>query len=204
MIEKEHLTIQLDSLPAHLTWDLPPVRWQSDGALLSISAGPHTDLFTSPAGNEAIVNSPRLLFSPGDGDFLLSARVQVDFASTFDAGALLIYGDERCWAKLCFEFSPQSEPMVVSVVNRGVSDDCNSVVIDGNAVYLRIARMGPAYAFHYSLDGASWRMVRHFTLGAGDHAIGVSCQSPTGAGCTVLFSNIRFSAARLDDLRSGK
>jgi hypothetical protein len=198
------MTIQLESLPAPLLWEMTPVGWHSDGPLLTISAGAHTDLFTSPAGDGASANSPRLLFRPDHNDFVLSARVQVNFASTFDAGVLLIYGDERRWAKLCFEYSPQCEPMVVSVVNREVSDDCNSVIIDGNMVYLRIARMGPAYAFHYSLDGIFWRMVRHFTLGAGDHAVGFSCQSPTGAGCTADFSDVRFAAHRLGDLRSGE
>ena len=58
------------------------------------------------------------------------------------------------WAKLCFEYSPQREPMVVSVVTRGLSDDCNSFVVDGATVWLRIARVGSAFAFHASTDGA--------------------------------------------------
>ena len=63
------------------------------------------------------------------GDFLFQARVEVQVGESFDAGVLVVWLDETTWAKLCFEYSPQREPMVVSVVTRGTSDDCNSVVV---------------------------------------------------------------------------
>jgi len=131
------------------------------------------------------LNAPRLL-GAATGDFLLSARVSVGFASTFDAGVLLLYGHDRLWAKLCFEYSPLHHPMVVSVVTRGTSDDANSFEVEGNQIWLRIARMGPACAFHASTDGQSWQLIRHFALGEpGDLAVGFLAQSPTGAGCDV-------------------
>ena len=54
--------------------------------------------------------------------------------------------------------------MVVSVVTRGVSDDCNSFVVDGASVWLRVARVGSAFAFHASTDGSNWSFIRHFAL----------------------------------------
>ncbi len=194
----------LFGIPAPLRWDLPPVAWSGDGDRpLTITAGPRTDLFVNPQGNEATLNAPRLLFTP-QGDYTLSARVTVDFAATFDAGVLLLYADERRWAKICFEFSPQRQPMVVSVVTRGDSDDANAFTVAGNQVFLRIARLGRAFAFHASGDGAVWQMIRHFTLGdEGGVQAGFLSQSPTGAGCTATFDAIRFTAERLADLRSG-
>ena len=122
---------------------------------LRIAAGPKTDFFVHPGTGDARSNAEARLEAV-DGDFVLSARVEVTFASTFDAGALFVWGDEGRWAKLAFELSPQGERMVVSVVTRGRSDDCNSTVIDGDAVWLRVARIGEAYAFHSSLDGETW------------------------------------------------
>jgi hypothetical protein len=58
------------------------------------------------------------------GDYLFSARVGVRFASTFDAGVLMLFSSESVWAKLCFELSPQ-EPTIVSVVTLGTSDHAN-------------------------------------------------------------------------------
>lgn len=46
----------------------------------------------------------------------------------------------RHWAKLCCEFSPAGEPMIVSVVCRGVADDANAFIVPGRPVWLRIGR----------------------------------------------------------------
>jgi regulation of enolase protein 1 (concanavalin A-like superfamily) len=161
-------TVTLASMPMPLRWETAPERWNAEGGGLAIGAGARTDLFIDPQGAAPVLNAPRLL-GAASGDFMLSARVTVPFQATFDAGVLLVYGDERLWAKLCFEFSPQREPMVVSVVTRGTSDDANAFVVEGNQVWLRVARLGSAYAFHASQDGQRWHMIRHFALeGAGD------------------------------------
>jgi regulation of enolase protein 1 (concanavalin A-like superfamily) len=95
--------------------------------------------------------------------------------------------------------------MIVSVVTRGRSDDCNSKIIDGNEVYLRVARLGQAFAFHYSEDGRTWHLVRHFTLGPVDELqVGFSSQSPTGPGCRSTFSEISYEPRLLKGIRSGK
>jgi regulation of enolase protein 1 (concanavalin A-like superfamily) len=172
--------------------------------LVTIAAGPRTDWFVHPGTGEATLNAPAEL-APVEGDFQLRARVEVDFAASFDAGVLVVWHDERTWAKLCFELSPDGEPMVVSVVTRGVSDDANSTVIDGNAVWLRISRIGAAFAFHSSTDGERWSLVRHFALGQdGELLAGVLAQSPTGAGCTARFTHVELTHATLDDIRSGR
>jgi uncharacterized protein len=191
------------ALPVPLRWQGSPARWRLDGDALAITAGAGTDLFADPLGTAPVLNAPRLLGTPA-GDFQLSARVTVDFRTTFDAGVLLLHAGERAWAKLCFERSPQGEPLVVSVVTRGVSDDCNSFAVDGGAVWLRVARLGPAFAFHASTDGAAWRLVRWFALdAAGPVAAGFLAQSPGGQGCTATFEAIRYLPERLHGLRDG-
>jgi regulation of enolase protein 1 (concanavalin A-like superfamily) len=202
----------LTSMPFDLRWEVPPVDWAGDGdATLTITAGPRTDMFVDPRGIDGpTLNAPRLLGSPdadgAAGDYLLGARVRVGFSATYDAGVLLVYGDERSWAKLCFECSPDGRPMIVSVVTRGVSDDANAFEVDGDQVWLRVARLGRAYAFHASTDGTAWRLVRHFALAPGGPPprIGFEAQSPTGGGCTATFERIRFARERLGDLRSGE
>src|SRR4051794_15245972 len=103
----------LPSIPAPLSWGLPPVSWNiGDDGALAITAGPRTDMFVNPNGEGVTLNAPRLVFAPA-GDFMLSARVTVEFAGTYDAGVLLLYAGDSSWAKLCFEYSPQQEPMIV-------------------------------------------------------------------------------------------
>lgn len=173
-----------------------------DGALLG-QAGAGTDLFLDPIGEARKLDAPMLRFTPG-ASFTLSAGVEVAFDRTFDAGVLVLFRDEENWAKLCFEYSPQGRPMVVSVVTRGLSDDCNCVEVEGHNVYLRVARIGRGYAFHYSLSGGlPWHMVRAFSLGDGPMEVGFLVQSPTGSGCSARFHSIQYSAEPLAELRSG-
>jgi regulation of enolase protein 1 (concanavalin A-like superfamily) len=194
----------LEAMPMSLRWLVPAVSSRAGGSSLSLEAAGRTDWFIDPSrAADPVLNAPALI-GEATGDYLFSARVGVRFAATFDAGALMLYAGERVWAKLCFEYSPQQEPMIVSVVTQGASDDANGFVVDGEQVWLRIARLGPAFAFHGSPDGHAWRLVRHFTLGEGvEPAVGFVAQSPTGEGCAVSFDEIRFEAGRLDDLRSG-
>jgi regulation of enolase protein 1 (concanavalin A-like superfamily) len=171
---------------------------------LTLEAGRRTDLFRDPQGAEPRLEAPFRLVDTPDGDWQLSARVQADLRATFDAGALILWSDEETWAKLAFERSPQGEGLVVSVVTRGLSDDCNSTVVDGDTVWLRISRVGAAaYAFHASADGERWDFVRHFALD-GEPQPGFLAQSPTGEGCAATFSAIRLQRGRLRDLRSGE
>jgi regulation of enolase protein 1 (concanavalin A-like superfamily) len=197
--------VRIAAVPMPLRWLREPQSWSvPEGASLLMTAGPRTDWFIDPQLTaEPRLNAPALV-ADRSGDFLLSARVTVDFAATYDAGVLALYSSDRVWAKLCFEFSPQREPMVVSVVTRGVSDDCNSLVIDDASVWLRVAGVGPAFAFHASTDGSSWSFIRHFALDAGgEPSVGFAAQSPTGDGCAVTFERIAYEATRLADLRSG-
>ena len=194
----------LAELPFALDWLVPAAEWSYADGTLTIDAGPNTDWFVDPAGDaEPVSTAPALVGNP-EGAFVLSARVTVDFAATFDAGVLALHANDRRWAKLCFEYSPQAEPMVVSVVTRGVSDDCNSFVVDGPAVWLRVSRLDRSLAFHASTDGFEWRLVRHFALEPVEAlGVGFCAQSPQGNGCRAVFDEIRFASRRLPDLRSG-
>ena len=195
--------IRLPEVLLDLRWRLAPESWELSGGALTIRAGARTDLFVDPSGGSATHNTPHLL-GRADGDFLLSARVSVDFRARFDAGALLLYVDDDHWAKLCFEYAPLDVPTVVSVVTRGLSDDCNSWPVEGNTTWLRVARRGAAFAFHSSTDGETWTLVRSFALGqAGDVSAGFLAQSPEGDGCAATFDSIRFRREFLGDLRSG-
>jgi uncharacterized protein len=194
--------VELPGFPGPLRWDEEPAAFQA-GRALTVRAGPETDLFIDPGTGTRALNAPRLL-GPADGtpdgDFLLSARVEVGFAATFDAGALILWAGEDRWAKLAYELSPQGEPTVVSVVTRGASDDCNA--FSAPNIWLRVARLGPAYAFHASLDGATWRLIRYFALDA-EPRVGFEAQSPVGTGCQAVFDHIAYEPRRLAELRDG-
>jgi uncharacterized protein len=192
--------VQLDSLPMNLTWLGTPPAWSNEDGL-TIDAPPSSDWFVDPSGAVAVTNAPALLGRPPDDDFLLLARVEVDAKATFDAGVLFVYANDTTWAKLCLERSPQGRMMIVSVVTRGTSDDCNSYAIDGNSAWLRAARFKRAFAFHASSDGGRWELIRHFGLPISEVQIGFEVQSPTGNGCRATFADVAYASRQLTDLR---
>ena len=171
---------------------------------LTLSAGPGTDWFRDPDGPTRLATAPVLRFDAVE-DCQLSATVTVDFASTFDAGVLFVHQGEDDYAKLCFERSPHGDNTMVSVVTRGVSDDANGPVIEGNTVQVRVSKYRDVIAFHWSTDGEHWHMLRFFQLRTPTAAtsIGFSTQSPTGAGCTATFSNISYVPGTPTDIRDG-
>jgi hypothetical protein len=117
------------------------------GGSLTVAAGPRTDLFTDPATGEVTATAPYAAVGAPDGDFTFSARVRPALLDSFDAGCLLVVVDGETWAKLACERSPQGDVMVVSVVTRGQSDDANGMLLDAADVWLRVARIGDAFAF---------------------------------------------------------
>jgi regulation of enolase protein 1 (concanavalin A-like superfamily) len=189
----------------------PAGEHQFHEGTLILRSGPRTDLFIDPAApNGQPPDAGRLLGVPPAGDFTLAARVTVGFASDFDAGVLLVYAGPARWAKLCFEYSPQHRPTAVTVVTRGTSDDCNSFEVpSGQALWLRVTRTGPTWAFHGSEDGQWWRLLRYFALGSpgesdpGPVRVGFLAQSPAGEGCQAAFDQITWRAGAPADLRDG-
>ncbi|WP_433500421.1 DUF1349 domain-containing protein [Sphaerimonospora sp. CA-214678] len=195
--------VTLPAVPVPLRVLNSPVSWSVDGDdALTITSGAGTDLFADPGGPGRFCDAPALVGRLG-GDFTLSARIRTDLMSTYDAGVLLLYAGDDLWAKFCLELSPQGRPTIVTVVNRGVSDDCNSIGVTGDDVRLRVSRVGAAFAFHVATGTDFWHLVRYFALD-GDPEIGFLAQSPTGRGCTVRFEEVRYTPGRLSDLRNGE
>jgi regulation of enolase protein 1 (concanavalin A-like superfamily) len=196
--------VGIPRIPVSLRWDGgPPSSYVPHDDGLVIEAGPNTDLFIDPQRTAEVLNAPRLL-ACAEGDLLLSSHVRVAFGQSADAGGVLVWLNDRAWAKFGLELSSQGEPEIVSVVTRGASDRCSGFGVDGDHVWLRIARVGSSYAFHASTDGAYWRLIRHFALYASDTpSYGFAAQSPVGTGCTATFDGISFQAKSLNQLRDG-
>jgi regulation of enolase protein 1 (concanavalin A-like superfamily) len=180
-----------------------------DEGTLTLTGEARSDLFVDPAGTSLDrPDAGYLVGLPPQGDFTLSARVTVPFESSFDAGVLLVHSGPERFAKACFEFSPQGRPMAVSVVTRGVSDDANGRFVDGDTLWLRVTRTGYSWAFHSSLDGEWWDMLRYFTLEEPPEdrenvRVGFLAQSPAGEGLTVTFAQIAYAEGAPENLRDG-
>ncbi len=191
----------IPGLPGTLTWQNSPHSWQLDYKnVLTISAEAKTDWFVDPFDDTVAKNAPILLFTP-DPDYVLSTRVALKFVNKWDAGALMLWGDDHHWAKLSFEFSPGKKPTLVTVVTRGLSDDCNSKELRSDSVYLRIAKSGTTYVFYFSTDARNWQILRTFSLDTDlPIRVGFEAQSPAGSGAVVKFSAITYDSHRIGNI----
>lgn len=193
--------------------ELPTLSWQptsgqavydEGGASLTLTAAAAVDWSNDALGGPQQHAASALGFVAPE-TFSLSAKVVIDGPrTTFDAGALSLWVNPEHWAKLCFEYSPQGEPMIVSVVTNGYSDDCNSHPVQGNWTYLRVSRVGPGWVFHASADGRFWEFIRLFRLASDAPVhVGFLAQAPLGESCVARFEEIELRLEVPEDLRDG-
>ena len=194
--------LQQDGL-GDLQWT-NPTRWEPlPGGGMRVLAQARTDFFRNPNGSAPNENG-HLLWLPVEGDFVVQAHVRPTFASTYDAGALMVRGDEAHWAKLCYEATDFGSHAVVSVVTDGRSDDANGVNLDLPSVWLQIVRQGNLFAMHSAAEGEEWRMTRYFALDLPPEiAVSMVAQSPVGPGTMIDFLHFSVERRSVGNLRAG-
>lgn len=191
--------VSLPAIPFKLHWDNKPLRFSQTPTTLTIEAGKETDMFRDPNVTYNTDNAPKLLFTP-DSNFVFSTGIRHSFTSKWDGGAIVIIEDSLNWIKFCFEKDYTGTRRVVSVVTKDISDDCNSVAINGDLVYYKVAKAGNVITLYYSLDNKKWFLIRHLQFNTKKPLkIGFLSQSPTGKQCTVQFSSIRYLAKKISD-----
>lgn len=192
-------SLKISAIPKWLKWENSPREYHTDKASLVIISGEKTDMFRDPNVTYNTDNAPKLMFD-ADPDFVFSAAIEHAFTSKWDGGALVLKQDSLNWVKCCFEKDYTGARRVVTVVTKGISDDCNSVAITTNKVYLKIAKADNVITVYYSTTGKNWFLVRHFTFDGTDNLkLGFLSQSPTGKSCSVRFTDIRYVKKKISD-----
>jgi regulation of enolase protein 1 (concanavalin A-like superfamily) len=192
-----------------LQWFNEPAKWEPlPGGGIRVYAPARTDYFQNPNGQGGVDSAP-LLWTTVEGDFVAQAHVRPTFASTYDAGALMVRHDETHWAKLCFESTDLGTHAAVSVVTDGLSDDANGVDLETGDIRLQVVRQGDLFGMHYALEGEpgdsrAWRMVRYFALSLPPQVkVGLVAQCPVGSGTVVDFYSFTIESRRVENVRAG-
>lgn len=170
---------------------------------INIFAPAGSNFFVNPSDDYIVTNAP-FFYTEVEGNFVMKARVNHDFISTYDANVLLAYDNDKLWAKACFEYTDLDTHSVVSVMTNEKSDDANGVDIDGNEVWLQIARKDNIFAIHYSLDGNKFYMSRICYLPMQKKIkVGLVAQSPLGQGAMMKFKDVSLELRTLENIRGG-
>jgi hypothetical protein len=191
--------VALPSIPYPLVWENSAKSFSIQENGLIIEAGEKTDMFRDPNVTYNTDNVPKLLFL-ADSNFVLSCAIEHGFVSKWDGGAIVLKSDSINWIKFCFEKDYTGAKRVVSVVTKNISDDCNSMEIDANKAFFKIAKADNVITLYCSREGINWLLIRHFQFDAKPgFKVGFLAQSPTGTGCMVKFSDISYQATRIKD-----
>lgn len=175
---------------------------QKEGRL-TVEAIPKADFFVNPSDG-SIKADAAFVYKEIEGDFVCRAKISLSHKSMFDAGVLLALQDDTHWAKACFEKGDYGFTSVCTVMTNGLSDDGNGVTVNGNTVWLQLARTGNVFSVHYSLDGDKYYMARLCNMPFDKKLkVGFEAQSPTGDGVQVLFENFSIEQISLRDPRAG-
>jgi uncharacterized protein len=192
-------SLEIRSIPHKLFWENKPQQYSIRLNTLEIQSGEKTDMFRDPNVTYNTDNAPKLMFL-ADDDFVLTASIEHAFINKWDGGALVIWQDSLNWVKFCFEKDYTGARRVVSVVTKNISDDCNSVEMDGNQVFYKVAKAANVITLYYSKDGKNWFLVRHFQFDTHSGLqVGFLAQSPTGLNCTVRFTQISYVVKKISD-----
>lgn len=140
------------------------------------------------------------------GNFIMRVKTYHEFKYVYDAASILVMNDTENWAKACAEMTDFGTHAVVSVVARnGESDDANGCDFEGNEVWLQVCRCEKSFAFHYSIDGKKFHMMRFFNLPFKENVkVGLVAQSPAGEGGKRFFSDISLEKKTVKNIRLGK
>lgn len=197
--------------------DFADYKWLNKGdarfeeGKLIINTPAKTDFFC-PGGSigeegiipEGLANAP-FFYKEISGDFVMRVKVSHEFLETYDAAAIMVMKDLQVWAKACFELTDFNTKAVVSVVTNQISDDANGCNIEGNEVWLQVARYDHSFAFHYSLDGIKYDMMRFFSLPVEETVkVGLVAQAPTGQGGDRVYQHLSLENKTVKNLRMGE
>ena len=178
-------------------------NYRVEGTTLYMDANAHSD-FISSAVSKTKTHNAAFVYQEITGDFTIKAKVSHDFIGRYDACGFMAYDNEDLWAKTAYELTNFGTHTVVSVITNKLSDDANGVNLEGNEVWLQLARKGDAFAIHYGLSKDEMFKVRVFSLPMKDTIkVGFITQSPFDEGKEMKFEDFTFVNVGPENIRTG-
>ncbi|QNI38342.1 DUF1349 domain-containing protein [Edaphobacter sp. 4G125] len=142
-----------------LTWEHEPAQWSESSGVLTVTVPAGTDYWRVTHSGAIRDNGP-FRYVEQIGDFEAKVRIAGTYRELYHHAGLMIRIDEKNWIKTGIEFA-NGQQNVSAVVTREASDW--SVIPQVNrpgSIWLRLQRHKDTVQIDYSLDDATWTMVR--------------------------------------------
>lgn len=177
--------------------------YRVEDSTLYMNSNTKTD-FIKSAVSKSKVSTAAYLFQEVTGDFTIKAKVSHEFLGVYDACGMMAYEDNDLWAKCAFELTNFGTHTIVSVITNKTSDDANGVNLEGNEVWLQLARKGDTFAIHYGIEENKLFKVRVFSLPMKQTIkVGFVTQSPNAEGSEMKFEHFSLVNKAPENIRTG-
>lgn len=145
-------------------------------------------------------NRGHALLIDADEEFSFSVKAYRDGTSLYDQCGILVYLDEKNWAKVCMECGENGEAQKLGsvVTRRGFSDWASTDISDDiDTMHYRLSRLGENFLFEASSDGTNYKQMRIFHLRCKNAVprVGVFACCPTGDGFKAEFTQMDLTGA---------
>lgn len=179
-------------LIARMTWFNEPASSKRNGDKLIVHSRPKTD-FWRKTFYGYITDNGHFLHLRADGDFVLQARVNGQYAALYDQAGLMVRVNAENWMKCGTEFFDGKRHASV-VFTREFSDwSTMPDLTETGPVWWRAVRKGESLEALCSLDGKNFTSVRQGYFPASAAEVGVMCAAPEGAGFDAEFDQFSLS-----------
>lgn len=141
------------------SWQHQPAQWKEIGDSLTETVEPGTDYWRVTHYGFIRDNGP-FRFQTQAGDFEAKVHITGHYSELYHQAGLMIRIDEKNWIKTGIEFV-DGKQNISAVVTRNVSDWSVIPRSDSpESIWLRLQRRGDAVQVEYSLNNATWSMLR--------------------------------------------
>ncbi|MEF9988165.1 MAG: GNAT family N-acetyltransferase [Christensenella sp.] len=142
-------------------------------------------------------NSGHALLTEVDEECSFSVKTFREGKSQYDQCGIIVYIDEKNWAKVCLEYEDENAQKLGSVVTRRGFSDWATEEVSGNidTMYYRVSRRGESFLFEASADGKEYKQMRIFHLRCKNAVprVGVFACAPTGEGFRAIFEEVKLT-----------
>ena len=176
-------------------WLNEPEAVQVSGSSLLVTAKANSDFWRTTSYG-FVHDSGHAMLNDFPQDSAVELTWRLNYREQFDQAGLMVWADEENWTKAGIEFADGS-PQLGAVVTKVMSDWSVAPVPDwmDKLVQLRVSRSGDALTIRAKCQG-DWKLVRLSPLDPSlDWKVGLHVASPSRAGLTVEFVELKVGAA---------
>lgn len=172
-----------------MQWLNEPAEFSDEGGRITIRSKPQTD-FWRVTHDGGVRDTGHFYYRPVSGNFSASVRFSAGYSVLYDQAGIMLRADAAHWVKCGVEFTA-GQQHASAVVTRDFSD-WSILPLAGSPpeFWLRVARDGVTVEVSYSLDGASYTLIRQaYFTDRPTLDVGLMVCSPIGDGVTAVFED---------------